>query len=483
MILVTQLPEFFNDICEVIRLFISAPEIRMPGDPNEEDARDGRVIEHVHEETDGRWREVFTYEGVSCAGEMDIPAGDALEYKKQLKRLIKHTLYQLFRDHLGIRPPWGSLTGIRPTRLIYEAMERGMNADQAMDWLEGTFDVSPRKASLLRGIVDVQRPLIDHPDNQFDLYIGIPFCTTRCTYCSFASDELGRGTLVEPYIAALMREIELTGRMMREHGYTVRASYMGGGTPTALSADQMRRVIAAAQREFPGSIEWTCEGGRPDTIDRDKLQVLLDAGITRISINPQTLCDSTLELIGRRHTTRDTIAAYELARSMGFTDINMDLIAALPDEDMDVFERSMRGVCDLAPDSVTVHTLAIKRASKLHEKNYTQVDADQAAGMVEKARDMATEAGYKPYYLYRQKYMAGNLENVGYAKPGKACLYNIDVMEETTHNLALGAGAISKWIFPEHRRIERAANVRNIELYIQRVDEMVERKREMIEMY
>ena len=483
MILVTQLPEFSNDICEVIRLFISAHEIRMPGDPNEEDARDGRVIEHTHEEANGRWREVFTYEGASRMGEMAVPTGDALEYKKQLKRLIKHTLYQLLRDHLGVRPPWGSLTGIRPTRLIYEAMEHGMNADEAMDWLEDTFDVSPRKASLLRGIVDVQRPLIGHPDNQFDLYIGIPFCTTRCTYCSFASDELGRGTLVEPYIAALIREMELTGRMMREHGYTVRASYMGGGTPTALSADQMRRVIIAAQREFPGSIEWTCEGGRPDTIDRDKLQVLLDAGITRISINPQTLCDSTLELIGRRHTTRDTIAAYELARSMGFTDINMDLIAALPDENMDVFERSMRGVCDLAPDSVTVHTLAIKRASKLHEKNYTQVDADQAAGMVEKARDMATDAGYKPYYLYRQKYMAGNLENVGYAKPGKACLYNIDVMEETTHNLALGAGAISKWIFPANRRIERAANVRNIELYIQRADEMARRKQEMIEMY
>lgn len=483
MILNTQLPEFFNDICEVIRLFMAAPEIRMAEDAGAEGDADGRTVTHLHSETDGVWTETFEFEGARREGRLPVPAGDALERKKQLKRLIKHTLYELLRDHLGVRPPWGSLTGIRPTRLIYEAMERGMDEQTAMDWLERTFDVAPHKADLLRGIVGVQRPLMAHQMNEFDLYIGIPFCTTKCTYCSFASDELGKGALVEPYIEALLREIELAGRMMRERGYRVRASYMGGGTPTALSARQLERVIAAAQREFPGSIEWTCEAGRPDTIDRDKLQVLLDAGITRISINPQTLCDRTLELIGRRHTTQDTLDAYALARSMGFTDINMDLIAALPDEDIAEFERTMRGVCELSPDSVTVHTLAIKRASKLHEKNYAQVDADTAQRMVELARGLACEAGYEPYYLYRQKYMAGNLENVGYARPGKACLYNIDIMEETTHNLALGAGAISKWIFPANRRIERAANVRNIELYIQKVDEMVQRKAEVIDMY
>ena len=482
MILSTQLPEFFNDICEVIRLFITAPEIRLEEDAPEQAAADG-CVRHMHSEQDGVWRETFEYDGARRAGELPVPEGDALERKKQLKRLIKHTLYELLRDHLGVRPPWGSLTGIRPTRLIYEAMERGMDERAAVEWLTRTFDVAPHKAELLRGIAGVQRPLMQHSANEFDLYIGIPFCTTRCAYCSFASDELGRGRLVEPYLEALLREIELTGRMMRERGFAVRASYMGGGTPTALSAPQLERVIAAAQREFPGSVEWTCEAGRPDTIDRDKLQVLLDAGITRISINPQTLCDETLELIGRRHTTRDTIEDYELARAMGFDDINMDLIAALPGEDIAAFERSMRGVCELGPESVTVHTLAIKRASKLHEKNYAQVDAQTAQRMVELARALAAESGYLPYYLYRQKYMAGNLENVGYARPGKACLYNIDIMEETTHNLALGAGAITKWIFPEHRRIERAANVRNIELYIQRVDEMAARKAEIIDMY
>ena len=536
MRLVTNLPEFYNDICEVIRLFITAPEIQLidaesanacdaHGDKadanaccehgNEADANacdaHGNVadanacdahgdeansnacgehggepeatVTHSHTEQDGMWRERFEYGGVSHERSLSVPDGDALERKKQLKRLIKHALYELLRDATGVRPPWGSLTGIRPTRLIYEAMDDGMSGEAAISWLCGTFDVSRHKAALLDEIVQVQRPLMKHDQNEFDLYIGIPFCTTRCSYCSFASDELGRGALVEPYIEALLREIELTGRMMRERGYRVRASYMGGGTPTALSAPQLERMIAAAQREFPDSIEWTCEAGRPDTIDRDKLQVLLDAGITRISINPQTLCDDTLALIGRRHTTRDIMDAYELARSMGFGDINMDLIAALPGEDMAAFERSMRGVCKLAPDSVTVHTLAIKRASKLHELNYRQADADSAQRMVELARELAHDAGYKPYYLYRQKYMAGNLENVGYARPGKACLYNIDVMEETTNNLALGAGAITKWIFPERRRIERAANVRNIELYIQRVDEMAQRKADVIDMY
>lgn len=477
MILRTPLPEFFNDICEVVRLFISVSEIRLA-----EPGQDADLI-HTHAERDGQWVEAFDYIGAHREAALAVPDGDALERKKQLKRLIKHTLYLLLRDALGVRPPWGSLTGIRPTRLVYEALEHGMDEAQALNWLSRTFDVSEHKSELLGEIVRAQRPVICHDTGVFDLYIGIPFCTTRCTYCSFASDELGNGRMVEPYLDALLREIAATGKLMRARGLKVRAAYMGGGTPTALSATQLTRVITAAQREFPNAIEWTCEAGRPDTIDRAKLQALLDLGITRISINPQTLCDRTLEIIGRRHTTRDTLDAYALARSMGFDDINMDLIAALPGEDIADFERTMRGVCELAPESVTVHTLAIKRASRLHERGYNQVDAPTAQRMVELARDMAHAAGYVPYYLYRQKYMAGNLENVGYSRPGRACLYNIDIMEETTHNLALGAGAISKWIFPERRRIERAANVRSIELYIQRLDEMVERKAHVISMY
>ena len=223
------------------------------------------------------------------------------------------------------------------------------------------------------------------------------------------------------------------------------------------------------------------EAGRPDTIDRDKLIVMKEHEITRISVNPQTFSDETLRIIGRAHTSKDTLDAYALAREMGFDHINMDLIAALPGEGMREFEDTLRITTDLHPESVTVHTLAIKRSSKLHEQGYTQIGAEAADEMVTFARQTLTEAGYRPYYLYRQKYMAGNLENVGYALPKHACLYNIDNMEETTKILALGAGAITKWLYPRERRIERAPNVRNIEQYIARVAEMVERKRALID--
>ena len=255
---------------------------------------------------------------------------------------------------------------------------------------------------------------------------------------------------------------------------------MGGGTPTALTAIQMDGLLREANRLFPGAREWTVEAGRPDTIDRDKLRALQSNGVTRISVNPQTFSDETLRVIGRAHTAAQTVEAYELARSMGFHHINMDLIAALPGETEEDFFRSLARTIELQPESVTVHTLAIKRSSRLHEKGYAQADAEAAARMVDGARRALHEAGYAPYYLYRQKYMAGNLENVGYAKPGCACLYNIDNMEETTRILAHGAGAITKWLFPRERRIERAPNVRNIEQYIGRVDEMAARKRALI---
>ena len=484
MKLVTNLAEFYNDISEVIRVFLQAPEIELcEGAPELPLCADDQTVLHLHTEADGVWREQFAYSGAAEQAERPVPQGDELERKKQLKRLVKHTLYLLLKRVTGKRPPWGSLTGIRPTRLIYESLERGLDMDAAEAQLCAEFDTEPAKARLLRDIIEVQRPVYYHAPELFDLYIGIPFCTTKCAYCSFASDELGNGKLVEPYIAALLREIALCGALMRERGYAVRAAYIGGGTPTALSADQLGRVIEAAQAEFPGAVEWTCEAGRPDTITAEKLSRMQALGMSRISINPQTMCDATLELIGRRHDSAETLRAYALARDMGFDDINMDLIAALPGEDEGIFADTLQKVIAAAPESVTVHTLAIKRASKLHERQYTQADPEAAQRMVEHARAELCAAGYAPYYLYRQKYMAGNLENVGYAKPGKACLYNIDIMEETTHNLALGAGAITKWIFPAHRRIERAPNVRNVEQYIARVDEMVERKRAVLDMW
>ncbi len=467
----TNLPEFFNELCEVVRLFYGIVDIR----PDEGET----LIKHVHSEENGEWIERFSSDGASVEHRAPIVRG-GLEEKRCLKRAAKTGCFLLMRQITGTCPPWGSLTGIRPTRLMYELRGEGIEGERARAEMQRRFYVSPEKARLLSDILDMQRGLIDTPDDEYDLYIGIPFCTTRCAYCSFASGELGNGALVEPYLAALKREMALSAALMAERGLKLRAAYMGGGTPTALSADQLASLLDEALRLFPGAREWTVEAGRPDTIDRDKLRVLKERGVERISVNPQTFSDETLRVIGRAHTAQQTIDAFNLAREMGIHHINMDLIAALPGETEADFARSLEKTIALNPESVTVHTLAIKRSSRLHEENRYHADADAAARMVTYARETLNDAGYRPYYLYRQKYMAGNLENVGYAKSGYACLYNIDNMEETTRILALGAGAITKWLFPRERRIERAPNVRNIEQYIDRAEEMADRKRTLI---
>jgi len=469
--LTTNLPEFRNELCEVIRLFLGAVEIGQ--DEGDE------LIAHEHVERDGLWIERFSAEGRAVEHTASVVRGGLAE-KRALKRAAKTGCFLLMRELTGVRPPWGSLTGIRPTRLMYELRGEGLEGEAARRVMRERFYVSEEKASLLSDILAMQEGLVDTPENEYDLYIGIPFCTTRCAYCSFASGELGNGALVEPYLAALRREMALDAALMDELGLKLRAAYMGGGTPTALTAGQLDGLLREAARLFPGAREWTVEAGRPDTIDRDRLQALRDNGIGRICVNPQTFSDGTLRIIGRAHTAAQTVEAYALARSMGFCHINMDLIAALPGETEEDFLCSLARTIELGPESVTVHTLAIKRSSRLHEQGYVQADAGAAARMVDGARQALARAGYAPYYLYRQKYMAGNLENVGYARPGCACLYNIDNMEETTRILAQGAGAITKWLFPRERRIERAPNVRNIGQYIGRVDEMAARKRALI---
>lgn len=402
-----------------------------------------------------------------------------LAEKRALKRLCKQTLYDLCKDVTGMTPPWGSLTGIRPTRLVYEAMEHGAALDAACAQVGAEFDVSAEKLALLRDIVTVQSQLLPPEDGAVDVYVGIPFCTTRCAYCSFLSGELGRGKLVEPYLAALFQEMEAGAQLLAESGRRLRAVYVGGGTPTALNADQLRRLLHLLMKRFPGAVEYTVEAGRPDTLTPEKLALIREAGVRRISINPQTMNDKTLQIIGRRHTVAQVYEAYAMAREAGFRHINMDVIAGLPGEDLADFERTMAGARELKPESLTVHTLAIKRSSVLHLENAPLPPAELAAEMVRMGHAAAAELGMLPYYLYRQKNMAGNQENVGYALPGHACQYNVDIMEETTHILALGAGGISKRIYPEQGRIEREPNVSNIEQYIARVEEMVGRKRRL----
>ena len=469
--LVTDTPEFFGDLGEVLRLFLGAVEIVPEGD--------GETVRHTHAVQEGEWIERCRWGDFTGEARHAVVTG-GLEEKRLLKRTVKTACYRMMAARTGIRPPWGSLTGIRPTRLMYELLEEGLSTEEAERELCRRYDVQPAKARLLSEILEMQRGVYQPPRGTFDLYIGIPFCTTRCAYCSFAAGELGDGKLVEPYLSALSREIEGTAALMEELGLRVRAAYMGGGTPTALTAPQLDRLLALAQTRFPGAVEWTVEAGRPDTIDGEKLRVMKARGITRISVNPQTFSDETLQRIGRFHTAEETLRAFELARRMGFDHINMDLIAALPGERLEDFARSLETTCSLSPESITVHTLAIKRASRLHEKGYVQADAEETAAMVDHARSVLTGRLWHPYYLYRQKYMAGNLENVGYARAGHACLYNIGNMEETACVLALGAGSITKWLFPRERYIDRAPNVRNIHEYMDRLDEMIERKRKLI---
>lgn len=463
----TQYTWAYNDLCEVIGLFYGQSHITEP---------DEQPLKITQDESGFELTENTT--ALSEPLTMPLLTGNFLEDKRQQKRALKNALYRLLKKHTGIHPPWGSLTGIRPTRLYYERLEQGDTPDKALDALEHNFDVTPQKAMLLREIAGMQQGLITPDPDEVDVYVGIPFCPTRCSYCSFASTDLKTGKRwIETYLDALCREITLCAEEMRRIGKRVRAMYMGGGTPTTLNSSQLQRLLTLMQKQFPGCRELTVEAGRPDTVDLEKLQVLRDMGVGRIAINPQTMNADTLARIGRIHSPEEVEKAYALARQVGFDSINMDLIAALPGEDMEDFAVTLRKVIDMEPENVTVHALAIKRTSALNQQgDYRHAAPEEAAQMVERAREMLHEAGLYPYYLYRQKYMAGNLENVGYAIKGKACLYNIDNMEETTPILAMGAGAISKWMYSAERRIERAPNVRNIEQYIERVDEMAQRK-------
>jgi len=399
-----------------------------------------------------------------------------LHRKRAARRLLKQTLYDWCRKVTGIHPPWGSLTGIRPTHLMYEALQQGLTEEEAAASLVRQFDVAPHKAQLLREITRVQSGMLPPDDAGVSLYVGIPFCTTRCTYCSFSCGELGTGKLVEPYLTALFAEMDGVKRLLEQTGKSLRAVYVGGVTPTSLNEDQLRRLLDKLMSTFPGAMEYTVEAGRPDTITPGKLRSIRESGVGRISINPQTMNDKTLQIIGRDHTVQQVIDAYAMARAEGLHHINMDVIAGLPGETLEDFARTMEGARALRPESLTVHTLAIKRSSRLHLENHPLPNGEEASRMVDMGLETSRSLGLAPYYLYRQKYMAGNQENVGYALPGHACQYNVDIMEENTHILALGAGGISKRVYPEEGHIGRAPNVSNIEQYIDRVDEMIARK-------
>lgn len=442
-----------------------------------------RYVMHA-EELPGLYRIAFTFDALSAERTAPVPSEadphlQALHCRRAARRLCKQALYDLLRKMTGIHPPWGSLTGVRPTHLMLEALAEGLSPEAAVRRLVTEYDVTLPKAELLAEIAAVQRKLPAPGDAFMDVYIGIPFCTTRCAYCSFSSGEIGNGRLVPPYMEALEKEIRACAPLIRRSGRSLRALYVGGGTPTALPEKEFRRLLDIIRGCFPDACETTVEAGRPDTLSRDKLRAIREAEISRISINPQTMNDRTLQVIGRAHTAQQVREAYALAREENIPHINMDVIAGLPGEEEPDFARTMEAAVRLHPESLTVHTLAIKRSSRMSLENAPLPDGEKTARMVDLGLQTARALGMEPYYLYRQKYMAGNLENTGYALPGHACLYNVDIMEETSHILALGAGGISKRIWPDEGHITRAPNVSNIQEYISRVEEMIQRKSDL----
>jgi coproporphyrinogen dehydrogenase HemZ len=474
--LITNCKPFFNDICDEIRLFYMEKKI-----DDVPEAGESGLFVRVDVAEDNDWRavcEVISGGKTVYSYENSIPrkTGSALYMKKVKKRFVKNAVYALLKGYTGKKPAWGSLTGIRPTKLAREfksAMGGG-----AREFFINEFDVDECKAKLAFDIAVNQGPVINAITAQdIDIYVGIPFCTSRCSYCSFVSRELKRSKgLTGKYLDAL--ENEMRGAKELLTGRNIRCVYVGGGTPTALSPEELSRLFGAMRETFGGGIEFTVEAGRPDTIDSEKLRVIREANATRICVNAQTTNPETLKRIGRTYEPGEFDRAFRLVRECGFDNVNTDIILGLPGEKLEDVRRTLMDVCSYRPENVTVHTLAIKNAAALTLEGAAEfADAAEVYEMVEFSRRFLEDIGYIPYYLYRQKYMAGNLENVGYALPDRICEYNIDIMEELVDNLSFGAGAMSKRIFHGQNRIERSCNIRDIGMYIDKIDEMIERKR------
>lgn len=411
---------------------------------------------------------------------------DSRTLKRESKILTKRCIFELLSKVYGTKPPWGILTGIRPTKIVQELLDSGMTEGDIMHNLEEKYRLSPEKASMATAIAITERKYIYPPDPcKIALYVSIPFCPTRCIYCSFPSNTLKQwGHLKAEYVKTLIYEIEQTAKIVSRWGKTLESVYIGGGTPTTLSSDELRELITAIRGsfDFSGVKEFTVEAGRVDTIDEDKLRALRELDIDRISINPQTMNDATLKRIGRKHTSADVEASFKMARDMGFSNINMDIILGLPGEKPSDVEATLERIAELSPESLTVHTMAIKRASNLRGElsEHSLADYEDMESMVDISAKYAKDMGLVPYYMYRQKYMLGNLENVGYAKPGCECIYNMNIMEEQQSIMAVGAGGISKLVYHDENRLERVPNVKDIQHYIARIDEMIKRKEEEV---
>ena len=416
-------------------------------------------------------------------GEYEILSDGSGEYIYSFdgdKDEIKRQIYRDLQTITGKSPKWGILTGIRPVKLAGELYEKTGDIEEVRNILKSRYLLSESKSDLVCEILQYQAEKLGSPSpNSLGVYIGIPFCPTRCLYCSFTSNQRSDEEKAR-YLEALIKEIRFAGEAAARDGYEVESVYIGGGTPTSLTPAMMKELLAeiAGSFDLSHSKEFTIEAGRPDTITDEMLEVIDASPADRISINPQTMKDSTLELIGRRHDTKQIYEAFERAGKYDLVSINTDLIAGLPEETLEDFDHSIHEILRLGADNITLHTLAVKRASRLKEmdENFNYKQEELREKMLGSAMAALREKGYRPYYLYRQKHTSGNTENIGYCRDDKLSVYNVRIMEERQSILALGAGGISKVYFPEENRLERVANVSNYEIYIDRIDEMIDRK-------
>ena len=413
------------------------------------------------------------------------------EDAQEKKKIVTKMVYRFLSEKTGQEMAWGMLTGVRPTKLAMHQMENGMNEAQAKAFLQEVYCVSEKKAGLAVDIAYREKALLSKLDylNGFSLYVGIPFCPSICSYCSFSSSPIDVWSpRMDDYLKALC--IELHHIAKETEGKTLNTIYIGGGTPTTLTAKQLEKLLNVVDELFLNEergaelLEYTVEAGRPDSITKEKLEVICSHPVTRISVNPQTMQQKTLDLVGRKHSVQAVKDIFHLARELGFDNINMDLIAGLPGENAEDMRDTLRQIEELSPDSLTVHSLAIKRAARMAQEQPVRDLHTEITEMVEDAAKTAEKLGLVPYYLYRQKNIAGNFENVGYAKADKAGIYNILIMEEKQTIYAAGAGATTKIVLPEKIKTEngketnliRIENVKNIEEYIARIDEMIKRK-------
>lgn len=412
------------------------------------------------------------------------PFSNSENDKKLIKRIYSTAVTKAFvraaKKIRNISLPWGVMSGIRPAKFVRKFRAQGKSDAEIKELLKSIYEVTPEKIELAMEVSKNEEIILQRiEDNSVSIYIGIPFCPSRCLYCSFVSTDIRySGKYMDDFLDCLIKEIDKTGEILKNLGLFVQNIYIGGGTPTTLSAEQIKRLLSAVNEHLVSRTlnEFTLEAGRPDTVTEDKLRAAIEGGITRISINPQTMNSKTLEIIGRKHTPEDIVKSFFMARELGFDNINMDLIAGLPEETPEMFYYSLEKVTELDPENITVHSMCVKRAANLNRSNIELASENYIQKMLSYAQKRMRETERFPYYMYRQKNISGNSENVGYAKSGKMSFYNINIMEEAQTIIALGGGGATKLVFPDD--IKRIFNFKDPYEYIKRFDEILKRKEE-----